>query len=97
MNTLVVEYPESLPDSARLSKPEFEATMRFALASKLFELGRLSSGQAAALVPTDRYAFLRSLYQVGVPAINWDSEEARSKNKKPRTKNEIPHTPNRNR
>jgi hypothetical protein len=41
MNTLMVEYPESLPDSARLSRKEFESTMRFALASKLFELGRL--------------------------------------------------------
>ena len=75
MNTLLVEYPESLPDSARLSRLEFETTMRFALASKLFELGRLSSGQAAALVPVDRYTFLRSLHQVGVPAIDWDSDE----------------------
>ena len=75
MNTLVVEYPESLPDSARLSRKEFESTMRFALASKLFELGRLSSGQTAALVPTDRYTFLRSLHQVGVSALDWDSDE----------------------
>lgn len=75
MNTLLVEYPESLPDSARLSRPEFEHAMRMALASKLFELGRLSSGQAAALVPTDRASFLRSLSQVGVPAICWSPDE----------------------
>ena len=75
MNTLLVEYPECLPDSARLSRQEFEHTMRFALASKLFELGRVSSGQAAALVPCDRYSFLRSLHQVGVPALNWDADE----------------------
>ena len=75
MNTLSVEYPESLPDSARLSRQEFESTMRFALASKLFEMGRLSSGQAAALVPTDRYTFLRSLHQVGVPMVAWDRDE----------------------
>jgi len=49
--------------------------MRFALASKLFELGRLSSGQAAALVPLDRYTFLRSLHQVGVAAVDWDEDE----------------------
>jgi predicted HTH domain antitoxin len=49
--------------------------MRFALASKLFELGRVSSGQAAALVPTDRYSFLRSLHEVGVPAVAWDADE----------------------
>lgn len=75
MNTLVVEYPENLPDSAALSRQEFEQAMRLALASKLFELGRLSSGQAAALVPMDRYSFLRSLHQMGVPAVNWNAEE----------------------
>lgn len=75
MNTLTVEYPENLPDSARLSRREFEHTMRFALASKLFELGRISSGQAAGLVSMERYDFLRSLHQAGVPMIDWDVDE----------------------
>ena len=75
MNTLSVQYPESLPDCVRMSRDEFERDMRLALAAKLFELGRLSSGQAAALVPTDRYSFLRSLHQVGIAAINWNIEE----------------------
>ncbi|MBP7950723.1 MAG: UPF0175 family protein [Verrucomicrobiales bacterium] len=75
MNTLVIEYPECLPDSARLSRDEFEHTMRLALASKLFELGRLSSGQAAALIPMDRGTFLRSLHRVGVAAVGWDGDE----------------------
>ena len=75
MNTLLVEYPESLPDSARLSRQEFEHAMRFALASKLFELGRISSGQAAALIPMSRYAFLKSLHQTGVYALGWDEDE----------------------
>jgi predicted HTH domain antitoxin len=75
MNTLVVEYPENLPDSAALSRQEFEHAMRLALAAKLFELGRLSSGQAAALVPTDRYSFLKTLHQLGVPAVDWNADE----------------------
>lgn len=75
MNSLVVEYPENLPDSVALSRQEFEHSMRLALATKLFELGRLSSGQAAALVPMDRYSFLRSLHQLGVAAIQWNVEE----------------------
>jgi predicted HTH domain antitoxin len=75
MNTLTLNYPESLPDSARLSRSEFEETMRFAMAAKLFELGRVSSGQAAQLVPMDRYTFLKSLKQVGVAAIQWDNDE----------------------
>ena len=75
MNTLTLDYPESLPDSARLSRREFEKSMRFAMAAKLFELGRISSGQAAQLVPTDRYTFLKSLSELGVAAIQWDTEE----------------------
>jgi len=75
LNTLLVEYPESQPDSARLSRREFEHAMRFALASKLFELGRVSSGQAAALIPMSRYDFLKSQHQVGVPALGWDEDE----------------------
>ena len=75
MNTLLVEYPEELPDSARLSRKEFEHAMRFALASKLFELGRISSGQAAALVPLDRYTFLKSLHQFGVNAVDWELDD----------------------
>lgn len=75
MNTLLVTYPESLPDSASLSRLEFENAMRFALASKLFELGRISSGQAAALIPMSRYTFLKSLHQAGVHALGWDDDE----------------------
>jgi predicted HTH domain antitoxin len=75
MNTLIVEYAESLPDSVRLSRRELEYTMRLALAAKLFELGRLSSGQAAALIPLDRASFLRGLHQMGVAAVDWDTEE----------------------
>lgn len=75
MNTLTLNYPENLPDSARLSRREFEETMRFAMAAKMFELGRVSSGQAAQLVPMDRYTFLKSLKLAGVAAIQWDNDE----------------------
>jgi len=43
MNTLTLDYTESLPDSARLSRREFEKSMRFAMATKRSELGRISS------------------------------------------------------
>jgi predicted HTH domain antitoxin len=75
MNILTLSYPETLPDSARLSRREFEETMRFAMAAKLFELGRVSSGQAAQLVPMDRYTFLKALKQAGVAMIQWDLDE----------------------
>ena len=75
MNTLTLDYPETLPDSARLSRREFEKSMRFAMAAKLFELGRISSGQEAQLAPMDRYTFLKSLSEAGVAAIQWDADE----------------------
>ena len=44
-------------------------------AAKLYELGRLSSGQAARLAKLDRVGFLARLAQIGVPAINLRDEE----------------------
>jgi len=46
MNTLTLQYPESLPDSARLSRREFEDTMRFAMAAKLFGTSGFLVGSA---------------------------------------------------
>ena len=49
MKTIQIEYPESIPAALNLTPESFEEEARTALAIKLFELGRLSSGQAAAL------------------------------------------------
>lgn len=49
--------------------------MRLALASKLFELGQISSGQASDLIPMNRCIFLKSLHQAGVSALGWDEDE----------------------
>ena len=43
-----------MPDAARMSVPEFERELKLALAAKLFELGRLPSGQAAGLAGVGR-------------------------------------------
>ena len=47
MNTMSISYPESLPEALHLSSTEFEREARLAMAVKLFDVGRLSSGQAA--------------------------------------------------
>ena len=46
-----------------------------ALAVKLFEMGRLTSGQAAQLAGIPRVAFLLSCPQWGVLAVDWDTGE----------------------
>jgi len=68
-NTLSVEYPETLPDALHMSRAELEREMRLAMAAKLFETGRLSSGQAARLIGMPRVAFLGELGRLGVSAI----------------------------
>ena len=75
MRTLEIQYQDNLPDAARQSTAEFERELKMALASKLFELGRLSSGQAAELAGVPRYAFLHELSRYNVNAINWDPSE----------------------
>ena len=57
MKALQIEYPESWPDAAGSSAERFEDEARMALAMKLFEMGRLSSGQAAQLAGVSRAVF----------------------------------------
>ncbi|MCX6935185.1 MAG: UPF0175 family protein [Verrucomicrobia bacterium] len=77
MSTLTAQYPEELLQTLRMSREEFESEARFAMAAKLFELGKLTTGQAAQMVPMERYEFIKRLAEVGVAAVNWDSAEAR--------------------
>jgi len=42
---------------------------------KLFEMGRLTSGQAAQLAGVSRVAFLMSCPQWNVPTVTWDAAE----------------------
>lgn len=76
MTTMVAQYPEDLLETLHMSREEFEAEARFAMAAKLFELGRLTTGQAAQLVPMSRYDFIRRISELGVAAIGWDVAEA---------------------
>ncbi|MEO7298343.1 MAG: UPF0175 family protein [Verrucomicrobiota bacterium] len=57
MKALQIEYPESWPAAAGASSEQFEGEARMALAMKLFEMGRLTSGQAAQLA----WSFARRL------------------------------------
>lgn len=75
MKHLTIEYPEDLLIALGSTVDQFRDEARLALAAKLYELGRLSSGKAAGLAGMDRVSFLLNLHRLGVPAIDLDDEE----------------------
>ncbi len=76
--SLTVEYPEKLPDALQLTRQDFEREAKMAMAVKLYELKRLSSGVAAALAGMDRVTFLLSLHRFGTCMIDLDDAELAS-------------------
>ena len=72
---IVVDYPACLPDALQQSREQFEQEAKMAMAAKLFEMKRLSSGMAAGLVGIDRVSFLLSLHRYGVSMVDLDEEE----------------------
>lgn len=75
MKTLTISYPDSLPQALHLSNSEFEREARMAMAVKLFDTGRLTSGQAAEIAEMPRVHFLYELSRWGVSALQVDEGE----------------------
>ncbi len=73
-----IKYPDSLPDAIHLTRTEFEKEAKMAMAVKLFEMHRLSSGMAASLVGMDRVSFLLNLHRYKVPMIDLEEEDLAS-------------------
>ena len=59
-----------------MSAEQFSDEARFLLAAKLYELGKLSSGQAARLSGKTRVGFLFSLARIGVLVSNLQPVDA---------------------
>lgn len=74
-NTLTIEYSDDLLFRLGLSKEKFTDEAKLMLAAKLYELGRLSSGEAAQLAGKGRVEFLFSLSSIGVSMSNIDETE----------------------
>jgi predicted HTH domain antitoxin len=66
--TLKIELPQSLSEN--------EARLLFAV--KLFEVGKVSLGQAAKMAELSKRAFLELLGRYGVPVFNYSPEELRN-------------------
>jgi predicted HTH domain antitoxin len=72
---LQINYPETLPDAVGKTREQFEQEAKWAMAVKLYEMKRLSSGMAAALLGVERVTFILKLNDYGVPLIDLSAEE----------------------
>lgn len=73
--SLTIQYPDTFPDALGGTREQFEQEAKWAMAVKLFELKRLSSGMAAVLLGVDRVTFLLRLGDYGVPMIDLTEAE----------------------
>ena len=77
-HALTIPYGDDVLFSVGLSREEFHEEARFLLAGKLYELGKLTSGQAARLCGKERVDFLLSLPRIGISIVNLQPEDSDS-------------------
>jgi len=75
LNQINIEYPRNLPGILQITKKDFEKEARMAMAVKLFEMKKLSSGMAATLAGLDRVNFLLNLHRFNIPMIDLEEDQ----------------------
>jgi predicted HTH domain antitoxin len=82
MKNLEIPVPDDIDLILGSDSPEDVTELaRLLLAIKLFEIGRLSSGQAAEIAGLSRRRFLLELPRYGVPSVLWDEEEIQAESR----------------
>jgi predicted HTH domain antitoxin len=75
MKTLTVQVPDGLLAHTGSSEAALVDETQKLLALKFFELGRLTSGQAAEMCSMNRVDFLVEAGRAGVAAVDLDGQE----------------------
>ena len=75
---IVVDVPAHYLDAMHSAPEAFAQEDKLAMAIKLFEMKRLSSGMAAQLIGMERVQFLAQLQRFGVPLIDLEEDELAS-------------------
>ena len=74
---ITVELPPEAVDIERRSAGELAADLRLLWIIDRVRAGRISVGKAAELAGTDRWSFMQTMGEHGVPAIAYSAEDLR--------------------
>ena len=75
LRQIYIDLPESVLLTTGQSQEAFVEEAKFLLVLKMFELGRVSSGQAAEISGMPRIDFLLTAGRMGVPIADIDESE----------------------
>ena len=75
MGQVTISYPAGLEESVQTTPGEIQQQIRLMAALKMFELGKLSSGNAAELAGLSRVGFFDACARYKVSVFNYTADE----------------------